>query len=115
MSAKTLAAAAAMAIAAGGGAIPAAAALGGSGARTASSHAVILQHDQFRPGTVSIRRGESVTWLWRDGGILHNVVGHGFQSRVQTHGSFTVRFAHSGTFNYRCTVHPNMVGKIVVH
>jgi plastocyanin len=115
MSAKTLAAATAMAIAAGGGAIPAAVALGGDGARAAGSHAVVLQRDQFHPGTVSIRRGESVTWLWRDGGILHNVVGHGFQSRTQTRGSFTVRFTRSGTFNYRCTVHPNMTGRVIVH
>ncbi len=113
MSAKTLAAMAAMATAAGGVAIPAAAAL--DGAHAAGSHTVILKDSTFRPGAVSIRRGESVTWLWRDGHVLHNVIGHGFQSRTQTHGSFTVRFTHSGTFNYRCTVHPHMTGEIVVH
>lgn len=114
MSAKRLAAVAAMAMATAGATIPAAAALAG-GARGAGSHTVVLQHDLFRPGTVSIGRGESVTWLWRDGNVLHNVVGRGFQSRVQTHGSFTVRFAHSGTFSYRCTVHPHMTGSVIVH
>jgi plastocyanin len=113
MNARRLAAVAATAMAVGGGAVPAGAAL--AGARAAGSHTVVLQHDLFRPGTVSIGRGESVTWLWRDGNVLHNVVGRGFQSRVQTHGSFTVRFAHSGTFSYRCTVHPHMTGSVIVH
>jgi plastocyanin len=112
MSAKTMAMLAAMA-AVGGGTIPAAVAFGGG--RAASSHTVVLRHNQFMPGTESIRRGESVTWLWRDGGTLHNVIGHGFQSRTQTHGSSTVRFTRSGTFSYTCTVHPHMNGRVIVH
>ncbi len=94
------------------GAIPAAA-LGG--AHIAGSHTVVLKHDQFLPGAVSIRRGDSVTWLWQDGRTQHNVVGHGFQSRVMTHGAFTVRFTRSGTYSYTCTVHPHMNGKVIVH
>jgi plastocyanin len=41
----------------------------------------------------------------------------GFHSRTQTSGSYTVRFTHSGTFDYRCTIHvrQGMRGKIVVH
>lgn len=112
MSAKTVLTLATIA-ALGGGTIPAAAAFGGGHA--SSSHTVVLRHSQFLPGTVSIRRGESVTWLWRDGGVLHNVIGHGFHSRTQTHGSFTVRFTHGGTFNYTCTVHPHMNGRVIVH
>jgi plastocyanin len=94
------------------GAIPAAA-LGGP--RAASSHTVVLRHNQFLPGAVSIRRGDSVTWLWQDGRAQHNVVGHGFQSRVMTHGAFTVRFRRSGTYSYTCTVHAHMNGKVIVH
>jgi plastocyanin len=114
MSPRTLATVTTMAATAiCGAAISTAAAL--DSAHVASSHAVVLKDDTFRPGTLSIRRGESVTWLWRDGRVVHNVVGHGFQSRVQSQGSFTVRFTHSGTFAYRCTVHPHMTGAIVVH
>lgn len=94
------------------GALPAAA-LGG--AHSASSHTVVLKHNQFLPGAVSIRRGDSVTWLWQDGRTQHNVVGRGFQSRVLTHGAFTVRFTRSGTYSYTCTVHAHMNGKVIVH
>lgn len=85
------------------------------GAHTASSHTVVLRHNQYLPGTVSIRRGDSVTWVWEDGNALHNVIGRGFQSRTVRHGTFAVRFTRSGTFNYKCTVHPHMTGRVVVH
>ena len=85
------------------------------GAHAASSHTVVLRHSQFLPGTVSIRRGDSVTWVWRDGHTMHNVVGHGFQSSVMTHGSFTVRFTRGGSYSYTCTVHPHMNGRVIVH
>jgi plastocyanin len=111
MNAKTLATAAVIAAAAGA-AIPAMA-LGG--ARAAGSHVVVLKHNAFTPPTVSIHRGESVRWVWEDRGVLHNVIGHGFQSRTQKQGSFTVRFTHSGTFSYMCTIHPHMRGRVIVH
>jgi plastocyanin len=81
------------------------------------THTVVLQGLRFHPSTLSIKRGESVTWVWRDGSIPHNVTGPGFKSHTQSHGSFSVRFTHSGTFNYRCTIHAmvGMVGKIIVH
>jgi plastocyanin len=106
-----MAALAALAIVAGG-AIPAGA-LGG--AHSAGSHTVVLRHNQYLPGTVSIRRGDSVTWVWEDGNVLHNVIGRGFQSRTFKHGTFAVRFTRSGTFDYKCTVHPHMSGRVIVH
>jgi plastocyanin len=84
-------------------------------AGAAQSHTVILKDLRFSPSTLSIRRGESVTWLWRDEPIEHNVTASGFRSRTQARGSFTVRFARIGTFNYRCTIHENMKGKVIVH
>jgi plastocyanin len=90
-------------------------ALGGGSA--ASSHSVVIKEIRFHPGTLTIRRGDSITWLWRDGGERHNVTFHSVRSHTMGHGSFTVRFTHSGTFNYRCTIHEaeGMRGKIIVH
>ncbi len=87
------------------------------GARAASTHVVVLKETRFHPGTLTIRRGDSVEWLWRDGGNEHNVTFHSTHSRTMTHGSFTVRFTRTGTFSYRCTIHEaeGMRGKIVVH
>lgn len=86
-------------------------------ARVAQNHTVVLKNTRFHPAALSIHRGDSVTWLWRDGGLRHNVTGSGFRSRTQSTGSFTARFGHRGTFNYVCTIHAalGMKGKIVVH
>jgi plastocyanin len=86
------------------------------GAHVATSHTVVLKNLAFTPRTLSIHRGDSVTWKWEDGSVPHNVTSsqfHGASTRM--HGSFTVRFTHSGTFNYRCTIHSFMKAKIVVH
>lgn len=90
---------------------------GGDGARSAGSHTVTLKDVAFHPGDLNINRGDSVTWVWRDGETEHNVTFHGFHSRTQAHGSYTVHFEHSGTFSYDCTLHvaEGMKGKIVVH
>ncbi|MGH2879163.1 MAG: cupredoxin domain-containing protein [Solirubrobacteraceae bacterium] len=104
-----LGAAAIPALGAGGG--------GGTGAHTSAVHDVTLSHIRYHPGTLSIKRGDTVTWLWRDNGTEHNVTGGSFKSKTMTHGSFSVRFTKAGAFNYHCTIHgkEGMVGKVVVH
>jgi plastocyanin len=110
---RTIAIAVASAACAGALLVPAAA-LGG--AHAAATHGVSLHEFRFHPGTLTIRRGDKVTWVWRDQ-TEHNVTFHGFHSRTQVHGSYTIRFTHRGTFNYHCTIHveEGMRGKIVVH
>jgi plastocyanin len=113
MSRRTLGLLTALVAAAAVAAIPAGALAGG---RAAGSHIVTLKNIRFHPGTLSINRGDSVTWVWAERASEHNVTFNGFHSRTQTHGSYSVRFTHSGTFSYRCTIHESegMRGKIVV-
>ena len=94
------------------GALPAAA-LGG--AHSARGHTVVLHEFRFHPGTLTINRGDSVMWVWRDP-TEHNVTFRRFHSRTQEHGTYTVRFTRTGTFNYHCTIHfeEGMKGRIVV-
>jgi plastocyanin len=91
--------------------VPAAAA-GGTGA----AHAVVtIKHIAYLPARVTIRKGGSVTFKWKDGSIPHNVRGSGLpSSATKTSGSFTVRFTRRGTFSYHCTIHPWMKGSIKV-
>jgi plastocyanin len=97
-----------------GTALPALASVSGDAAAT---HSVVLKNIRFHPGTLSIKRGDTVSWLWEDKGTEHNVTGSGFKSKTMTKGSFSVRFTKAGTFNYHCTIHVSegMRGKIVVH
>ncbi len=85
------------------------------GAHAARRFTVILHEIRFHPSTLKIRRGDSVTWVWRDE-VEHNVTFRGFHSRTQEHGTYTVRFNRAGTYNYHCTIHvlEGMRGRIVV-
>jgi plastocyanin len=85
------------------------------GASAARSHTVILHEFRFHPPTLTIRKGDSVKWLWRDQ-VEHNVTFRSVHSRTQESGSYTVRFNRTGTFNYHCTIHVSegMRGKIIV-
>jgi plastocyanin len=83
-------------------------------AQTARHHTVVLENNSFYPGNLTVGHGDSVTWVWHDHGIVHNVISRSFHSKTQTYGSYTVRFTHSGTFKYTCTVHPGMDGKVTV-
>jgi plastocyanin len=91
--------------------------LASGAAKQASVHTVALSHVRYHPGTLSIKRGDTVTWLWQDKGKEHNVTGKGFKSKTMTKGSFSVRFTKAGTFNYHCTIHVSegMRGSVVVH
>jgi plastocyanin len=86
------------------------------GASAARTHTVILHEIRFHPPTLTIRKGDSVKWVWRDL-TEHNVTFHSFHSRTQETGTYTVRFTRAGTFNYHCSIHveEGMKGKIVVH
>jgi len=57
-----------------------------------------------------------VKWLNRDD-IPHTVVetNKTFRSKaLDTDDSFSFTFTTAGTFNYFCSLHPHMVGKIIV-
>lgn len=87
-------------------------------AHAAGTHTVTLRNLSFNPGTLNIRRGESVRWVWGER-EEHNVTfnHHGPRSRTMSSGSYTLRFNRAGTFGYVCTIHveSGMRGKIVVH
>jgi plastocyanin len=85
-------------------------------ASAASTHTVTLRNFRFHPATLTIHRGDRVKWVWQDQ-TEHNVTFHGFHSRTQETGTYTVRFTKAGTYNYHCTIHfeEGMKGKIIVH
>ena len=92
-------------------------ALASGSAHASGTHVVVLKEVRFHPSTLTINRGETVQWQWRDHGEKHNVTFHGFHSRTMGSGAYSVRFLSKGTFNYRCTIHEaeGMRGRIIVH
>ena len=70
----------------------------------------------FAPNPVTVPAGTTIRWTNRDD-IPHNVVAEdkSFKSKVMdTDESFTYTFSKPGTYNYFCSIHPKMTGKVVV-
>jgi plastocyanin len=74
---------------------------------------VAVRDDTFAPAAIEVPAGTTVTWRW-EGKDQHNVVGDGFKSPTQAEGEFTHTFSNPGTYEFRCTRHFFMRGKVVV-
>lgn len=86
------------------------------GTKTPPGAGVVLAEDlQFQPAALRIGVGDTVTWRFVDGEIVHNVVfAEGPSSELMSSGTFERTFEEAGTFPYRCTLHSAMKGKITV-
>ncbi len=73
---------------------------------------------EFAPKRVTIKRGDTVRWLFLDARTPHNVRSTGrprFKgSPTKQEGSYRVRFTRRGTYRYVCSIHLNMKGTVVV-
>jgi plastocyanin len=77
---------------------------------------VIAREFMFAPLTVTIPVGTTLTWSNRDD-EPHTVVSDTglFRSgALDTNESFSFKFEKPGIYHYACSIHPRMVGTIVV-
>ena len=79
-----------------------------------AAHTIVQSGRTFRPGEVTINRGESLTFT-NDDDFIHQVYVTGlFDSEEKSPGeNLTETFTESGTFQVRCHIHPKM--KLTVH
>ena len=84
---------------------------------TASGPQVSMKDIKFNPGKLKIKAGQTVTWT-NDDSVGHDVTGDDFQSGdpggIDGGGTYQHTFKKAGTFDYVCSVHPGMKGKIEV-
>lgn len=81
-----------------------------------SSAQVVIENDTFKPATITVDKGQQITFVNRDDDP-HTVtaIDGSFDSKGLAGGdSFSYKFTKSGTFNYYCKVHPFMKGTVVV-
>lgn len=75
---------------------------------------VAVDDNVYEPRVIRVPAGSEVTWTW-EGGARHNVVGDvGFQSELIREGTFSHVFDAPGTYNYLCTLHGGMTGRVIV-
>jgi plastocyanin len=85
-------------------------------ANPAASASVTIDNFNFAPNTVTIAVGTTVVWTNQDD-VPHNVTNpdKAFKSpTLDTGEKWEYTFKQAGTFNYYCTIHPKMTGKVVV-
>ncbi len=83
---------------------------------SAANAEVKIDNFVFGPQTLTVPVGATVTWTNKDD-IPHTTVSTDgvFKSKVMdTDEKFSYTFTKAGTYSYFCSVHPKMVGKVVV-
>ena len=85
-------------------------------ADTADATKIIVKDFMFNPTPLTVKTGSTVTWTNMDD-EPHTVVsdtGILKSGGMDTKESFSFKFDKPGTYKYVCTIHPRMVGTIVV-
>ena len=82
----------------------------------AASTIVLAREFMFAPTSLTVSAGSTVSWTNKDD-EPHTVVSDTALFRsgaLDTDESFSFRFDKPGTYHYACSIHPRMVGTIVV-
>jgi plastocyanin len=77
---------------------------------------VSMDHSTFIPSELTVVPGTTVTWVNKET-MPHTVVdmNKGFRSKtLAKDASFSFTFATAGDYDYQCSIHPNMKGKVIV-
>ena len=77
---------------------------------------IVAKSFMFAPAALTVKAGSTVTWTNRDQ-EPHTVVSDSglFRSgALDTNDSFSFRFEQAGRYHYLCSIHPQMVGTIIV-
>jgi len=82
-----------------------------------ATSAVAIDNFTFKPQQLTVKSGTKITWTNKDD-VPHTVVSTNkafpHSPALDTDESFSYTFAKAGTYDYYCSVHPKMVGKVVV-
>jgi plastocyanin len=77
---------------------------------------VSAKNFMFTPATITVKAGATVTWVnldeephtvFSDAGLFRS-------SALDTKERFSFKFEKAGTYHYLCTIHPRMLGTVVV-
>lgn len=92
------------------------AALAATSAAQAMDMKVSIDGTHFKPPQLTAEVGDTVTWV-NEGFLLHTVTadnGDFDSGTIRAGGRFLMTFTKPGTFDYSCTIHPEMHGSVTV-
>lgn len=87
-----------------------------TGTQPATTNAIEIRDFAFVPDATSVAKGTTVTWTNKDS-VSHTVraVNKEFTSGTLNPGqAFSYTFNEAKTYEYECSIHPSMRGKVIV-
>lgn len=76
--------------------------------------AISITNFTFAPADEVVKVGTTVTWTNNDS-VMHTVTGATFDSGQLAPGAtYSHTFSKAGSFDYKCTIHPQMTARITV-
>jgi plastocyanin len=85
-------------------------------AATTDPTKIVVKNFMFTPMSLTVKAGSTVTWENMDE-EPHTVVsntGLFHSGALDTNESFSFKFDKPGTYQFACSIHPRMVGTIIV-
>jgi plastocyanin len=87
-----------------------------AGQATGQTVTITIDNFAFKPAQTTVTPGTTVTWINNDD-IPHTIVEtqKSFRSKhLDTESSFSFTFMNVGDYDYFCSLHPHMTGKVIV-
>lgn len=81
-----------------------------------TTNVIEIRNFAFSPDTISVEKGTTVTWTNKDS-ASHTVsaINNEFTSETLNLGdTFSHTFNEAKTYEYECSIHPSMRGKVIV-
>ena len=83
-----------------------------------SPNQIDIKECMYSPDTLKVTAGTKVTWINRDD-VPHTIVDSAtpkmfHSAALDTNDGYSFAFVKPGTYHYFCTLHPQMVGTIIV-
>ena len=80
-----------------------------------SANTILIKNFAFDPASVTVKVGSTVRWVNQDS-VPHRIVfADGADSTVLAGmQSWSRKFDQAGTYDYACTIHPTMLGTVIV-
>jgi plastocyanin len=77
---------------------------------------VVIRDFMFVPSTLTVKAGTTVTWANKDEEphTVFSDTGLFRSGAIDTGEVFSFKFDKPGTYHFLCTIHPRMVGTVVV-
>lgn len=85
--------------------------------QTVSASAISINNFAFKPQTLTVKAGTTVTWTNKDGtqhGIASSNNAFARSKALNPNDSYSFAFTAPGTYQYFCFIHPGMTGTIIV-